>query len=105
VCSCRVVRFGRLSRRFESRRGDALIKVLEKTLEQKLPPRDRDVLMRGGTEKDFVYSGLEDTMIEALATIQDIAVAKGTDYRTAAYISAIDKVANVLKGRDRVFSN
>eukprot|EP00007_Cunea_sp_BSH-02190019_P006160 CAMPEP_0174229724 /NCGR_PEP_ID=MMETSP0417-20130205/590_1 /TAXON_ID=242541 /ORGANISM="Mayorella sp, Strain BSH-02190019" /LENGTH=515 /DNA_ID=CAMNT_0015307297 /DNA_START=103 /DNA_END=1647 /DNA_ORIENTATION=- len=97
------VRFGRLSRRFESRRGDALIAVLEKTLGQELPPRDREVLMRGGTEKDFVYSGLEDTMIEALATIQDIAVRKETDYRTAAYISAIDKVANVLKGRDRVF--
>lgn len=92
------VRFGRLSRRFEETRGKAMAKLLSE-----LPggPSSSDphlsLLGAGASERELVYSGLEDTMIEALVEIQATSRDYKIDLRTAAYKNAIDKIAKVLK--------
>lgn len=92
------VRFGRLSRRFEETRGKAMAKLLSD-----LPggPSAADpnlnLLGAGASERELVYSGLEDTMIEALGEIQATSRAHKVDLRTAAYKNAIEKIAKVLK--------
>ena len=51
--------------------------------------------MHGADEIDLVYSGLEETMISSTKEIMDIWHTNPSipDMRTAAYVSAINKVA------------
>ena len=52
------------------------------------------MLVRGPDEIDLVNSGLEDTMITAYHEIRNILKrTPGIDFRTAAFINAITKVA------------
>jgi len=97
------VRFGRLSRRFEERRGISLVSVLENKLHVKLNTEERELLIHGATEADFVKSGLEDTMISALAEIQHTSNLLNSNFRTAAFVNAINKIASVHKGADILF--
>lgn len=96
------VRFGRLTRRFDERRGNALANALER-LNVKLTPQERVAIVKGATEKDLAHSGLEDTMINSMMQIQAIASEKKIPLRTAAYVSAINKVAKVNAGRGNLF--
>jgi len=50
---------------------------------------------QGATERDFAYSGLEDSMADALGQICTYAKAKNVDFRTAAMMNSINKVARV----------
>ena len=51
--------------------------------------------MHGAEEVDLVHSGLEETMVSATREIMDIWINNPAipDMRTAAYVSAINKVA------------
>ena len=53
-------------------------------------------MTQGASEEDLVNSGLEETMIAAYHQIRDIwkADARVPDLRTAAFVSAVRKVAN-----------
>uniref|UniRef100_A0A6A7G2C4 Glutamate dehydrogenase n=1 Tax=Hirondellea gigas TaxID=1518452 RepID=A0A6A7G2C4_9CRUS len=97
------VRFGRLSRRFEERRGATLVKALSSLKSVDLSPEMRQEIIRGATESDFASSGLEDTMIIALGETVDTSKRLGVDLRTAAYVNAITKVAVVEKQRNNIF--
>lgn len=57
--------------------------------------RQRGLIGRGADEVDYVYSGLEETMIEAYRQIRDVKIEMPNvpDYRTAAFIVAIRKIA------------
>ena len=56
---------------------------------------EKNTLTRGAEEQDLIYSGLEDTMIFAYEEIMEYLNTrkKVKTMRTAAYMSAIDKVA------------
>jgi len=97
------VRFGRLSRRFEERRGISLVSTLENKLHLQLNAEERELLIHGATEADFVRSGLEDTMISAFTEIQQTATLINQNFRTAAYVNAINKIASVHKGTAILF--
>ena len=89
------IRFGRMERRFDEERGQHIVSALEFLTGEKAPDWMHRELVRGADELDLVYSGLDDSMRIAL---QDIREVKNTgdgryDYRTAAYIIAIQKVA------------
>lgn len=88
------VRFGRMNRRFESTSQTNILDAIEDMTGKKLTPESRDRLSQGATEVDLVNSGLEETMVHAYGEIRTIARNKGVDLRTAAFIDAIDKVAN-----------
>jgi glutamate dehydrogenase (NAD(P)+) len=89
------VRFGRMAKRFEELSARGMVHAIESAAGKKLSETDRKRLIRGPEEEDLVNSGLEETMISALHQIRSIQTAnpKIPDLRTAAFASAIEKIA------------
>lgn len=97
------VRFGRLSRKFEERRGQAVLQALEEIKGSKLGSSQSATIIQGGTEQDFAYSGLEDTMIFAYEEIKAIALKNKISFRKAAFVSALNKISTVKEQRSNMF--
>lgn len=91
------VRFGRMSKRFERRSNARIIQAISEASGVQIPPEKLDEIAAGAEEIDIVNSGLEETMITAYHEVRDISRKHGTDLRTAAFISAINKVAVAYK--------
>ncbi|MFU8837238.1 MAG: Glu/Leu/Phe/Val family dehydrogenase [Thiohalomonadaceae bacterium] len=89
------MRFGRLQRRFDELRGQNYASALEQMTDTEMPSRLRAEIVRGASELDLVRSGLDDTMRAAFADIRDTLKRNPEiqDYRTAAYVIAIRKLA------------
>jgi glutamate dehydrogenase (NAD(P)+) len=89
------VRFGRMDKRFEERGNQGLVSTVERLTGKSLTAAERDLIIRGPEEEDLVNSGLEDTMITSYHEIMNIWRSRPNvkDMRTAAFISAIDKIA------------
>jgi glutamate dehydrogenase (NAD(P)+) len=89
------IRFGRLGRRFEEWKGQQLVSALESVLERQLPNYHKRFLVEGASELDLVRSGLDDTMRSAYREIREVRLSQEgiPDYRTAAYVVAIQKIA------------
>lgn len=85
------VRFGRMTRRWEEHSKRIIVDQLQR-MGAKLDAKEAAALMTGPSERDIVYSGLEDTM--ALAVAETIATADkyGVSYRIAGFINAIKKI-------------
>ena len=88
------VRMGRMGKRFAETSTTRLIMTFEQKTGQMLTPDEKRKLTHGPDEVDLVNSGLEDTMIVAYNEIREFKDRYETsDLRTAAFISAIDKIA------------
>ncbi len=89
------VRFGRMAKRYDEQVNKTLIKAIEKSIGKKLDKRSKDVITHGADELDLVNSGLEETMIQAYHEIRETRNKdkKIPDLRTAAFVTAIDKIA------------
>lgn len=88
------VRMGRMSKRYMESSSNHFISILERTTGKTLTPIEKEQLAGGPDEVDLVNSGLEETMIVAYHEIHEIwKQHPGTELRTAAFISAIRKVA------------
>jgi glutamate dehydrogenase (NAD(P)+) len=88
------VRMGRMGKRFTESSLSQLVASIEKTFGKSLSAEEKRKIARGPDEVDLVNSGLEDTMIVAYNQIREIKKrSKCPDLRTAAFISAIDKIA------------
>jgi len=89
------MRFGRIERRLDEARGRNVVRALEEISDKKVPEWISGALSRGADELDLVRSGLEDSMRQALQEIIDIRGRKPEieDYRTAAYVIALQKLA------------
>eukprot|EP01095_Lingulamoeba_sp_RSL-Kostka_P014800 TRINITY_DN658_c0_g1_i1.p1 TRINITY_DN658_c0_g1~~TRINITY_DN658_c0_g1_i1.p1 ORF type:complete len:510 (+),score=220.54 TRINITY_DN658_c0_g1_i1:41-1570(+) len=98
------VRFGRLNKKWEERSKEALINIIEEDRCKKLSPEDRKDVIKGAAEKDIVYSGLEDTIINACNDVIERAVKDDLDYRSAALLVSIDKVALAASESGKMFS-
>jgi glutamate dehydrogenase (NAD(P)+) len=90
------IRFGRMDKRFNQRTYDNILDVVEQNTGKNVNSRDRQIIARGADEIDLVRSGLEETMIHAYHEIRDIwkRKKKVEDLRTAAFISAINKISS-----------
>lgn len=90
------VRFGRMDKRFNERTYKGIVDLIEKTTGKSVGPQERAFLTKGGDEIDLVRSGLEETMINAYHQIRDIQKKKRSvkDLRTAAFVSAIQKMGS-----------
>ena len=89
------VRFGRMQKRFEQGAYRRLLQAVERVTDKQFTDAEMNEFTRGATEEDLVNSGLEETMVLAFAQIlavRDHHQGK-IDLRTAALISAIDKIA------------
>ncbi len=90
------VRYGRIQKRFDQNAYTNLVKLVEDMTGKTVAAKRRSFLTRGADEVDLVRSGLEETMITSYHQIFDVYKRKKkvTDLRTAAFITAIDKIAN-----------
>lgn len=89
------MRFGRLQRRFDELRGSAYASILEEMTGRNISGKLRNELMHGASELDLVRSGLDDTIRSAFADIRETMKHQTEigDYRTAAFVIAIRKLA------------
>jgi glutamate dehydrogenase (NAD(P)+) len=89
------VRFGRMQKRFEEVSAARMVHSIELSTGKNLSETERLLLVHGPDEEDLVNSGLEETMSTAYRQIRAIQLRnpKVPDMRTAAFISAIDKIA------------
>lgn len=91
------VRHGRMSRRFEERNAERILRAVDELTEESFDEALFTELVErigfGAGERDLVNSGLEDTMAHAYDEIRAIREENGIDMRTAAFVSAIDKIA------------
>jgi len=89
------MRFGRLQRRFDELRGTCYATAIEEMTDKTMPGKLRNEIVRGASELDLVRSGLDDTMRTAFADIRDAMKRNPEihDYRTAAFVIAIRKLA------------
>ena len=90
------VRYGRLEKRFAENLNGHILGQIEELSGKTVSQKERDFIMHGPEEQDLVHSGLEETMITATREIMSIwnSNPEIPDMRTAAYVSAINKVAN-----------
>jgi glutamate dehydrogenase (NAD(P)+) len=89
------VRFGRMDKRFEQSAFDKMLHALEQATGKTFSESERNQIAKGADEIDLVNSGLEETMTSAYNQIREIwkSDSRIPDLRTAAFISAINKVA------------
>ena len=89
------VRYGRMEKRFTENMNTRILTQIEELSGKQVNDTERKLIMHGAEEQDLVHSGLEETMITATREIMDIWKSNPgiPDMRTAAYVSAINKVA------------
>jgi len=90
------VRYGRMEKRFTENLNTHILGQIEELTSKKVNERERNFIMHGPEEVDLVHSGLEETMIAATQEVMGAwrANPQIPDMRTAAYVVAINKVAN-----------
>ena len=90
------VRYGRIEKRFDQAAYTNIVELVENLTGKTITQKRRSFITRGADEVDLVRSGLEETMITAYHDIRSVYKRKKkvTDLRTAAFIVAIDKIAN-----------
>ncbi|MEM6320823.1 MAG: Glu/Leu/Phe/Val dehydrogenase [Bacteroidota bacterium] len=90
------MRFGRMDKRFNQNTYLNLVEMVEKMTGKTVGTQEKIFLTKGGDEIDLVRSGLEETMVTAYDQIREIMRKKKkvTDLRTAAFVSAIQKMGS-----------
>ena len=88
------VRYGRLEKRFTENLNTRILGQMEELSGKRVNDSEREFIMHGPDEVDLVYSGLEETMIDATHEIMNTWKSNPAipDMRTAAYVVAINKV-------------
>ncbi len=88
------VRYGRMEKRFNENMNMQIIKQMEDLTGKSVGESEKKQIVHGADEQELVHSGLEETMITATREIMDIWQNNPEipDMRTAAYVSAINKV-------------
>jgi glutamate dehydrogenase (NAD(P)+) len=91
--------FGLMERRRQHRQNALIAGAMETMTGQDFPEEQRAQFLNGGDEIDLVRSGLEDVMHNAWSRISATMTdrPKVSDYRTAAYVVALDKVATAYE--------
>jgi glutamate dehydrogenase (NAD(P)+) len=87
------VRFGRLTRKWEERSKNLMLEQVEKVSQRAVGDVERANIVKGPSERDIVYSGLEDTMSTAAQETFATANKHNCSYRVAAFINAVEKIS------------
>lgn len=88
------VRYGRLEKRFTENMNTHILGQMEQLTGKSVSASEREFILHGPDEVDLVYSGLEETMINATHEVMNAWKENPAipDMRTAAYVVAINKV-------------
>lgn len=95
VKNIRHIRFGRLEKRRNQFQLNNLIEAIEEMTGTSMPKKYKANFINGIEEIDLVRSGLDDMMIDGFQSVKKefIENEKITDFRTAAFKVAIEKIA------------
>ena len=94
VRNLRHIRFGRLEKRRNFTQLQSMIDAVESMTGKSMPKAFKDEFNNGVEEIDLIRSGLDDMMREAYQKVRTTMIEfKIPDLRTAAYKTAIDKIA------------
>ena len=89
------VSFERMTRRYQQIANNRLVDVITRMTGKTLPPEDAAILLQAPNEIDFVRTALENTMAISYEKIRASWKRRSLpDLRTAAYLTAIESVAN-----------
>ena len=91
------VRFGRMEKRAEETSYRKILKVVENLSDRTFTEQELEQLAHGSGEYELVDSGLEETMILAYNEINELRKKHNIDLRTAAFLSAIEKVGIIYE--------
>jgi glutamate dehydrogenase (NAD(P)+) len=97
------VRFGRMTKKWEQRNKNLILDQFLK-LGTRMNEKDLHAFIEGPSERDIVYSGLEDTMATAVAETLATAQKHGVSYRIAGFINAIKKIESTYKDAGFILS-
>ncbi len=88
------MRYGLLQKRADAFQRTQIVSATEELMHARFPASVREGLLKGLDEEDLVKSGLEETMVTAYQEISEILKKnkKVNDFRTAAFVCAIEKV-------------
>ncbi|CAF1515317.1 unnamed protein product, partial [Adineta steineri] len=107
--------YGRLTFKYQRDTNYSLLESVQSSLEAKfgkmggqipiIPSDQFFKRMAGASEKDIVHSGLEQTMEKSARAIMETAQKfnLGLDIRTAAYVTALEKIYNVYVSAGMTF--
>jgi len=70
------MRFGRMTKKWDELGKSKLVELVESNVGRQLTKPERKNIIQGAEERDLVYSGLEDTMIEACQETRSTATSK-----------------------------
>lgn len=88
------VSFGKLQKRYDMKKYEILMESIEKATNSEFTDKQKKLIIRGATEEDLVNSGLEDTMVKAYHSMNDMRKVKDIkSLRTAGFIVALNRIA------------
>lgn len=88
------VSFGRMSSKHEELNNRHLLEMVEKLTGQTVEGAQRQLILKGPHELDYVYSALADTMAFSYNRVRDAWKSRGiSDLRTTAFYLAVDRIA------------
>jgi glutamate dehydrogenase (NAD(P)+) len=89
------IRFGRIQKRYDERNFKNIANLLSEVTGKSVDQEKLQKYSQEGDEKNLVYSGLEETMINSLHSLIETCLDKKykVDLRTAAFIVAIDRIS------------
>ena len=92
---------GRMTKRWQSKSNIAMLKPIKAYLDEMgIEGNWDEEALEGATEKDLVYSGLEQAMITAIKETEKTAREKGVSLRIAGYVNALRRInRTTLSGR------
>lgn len=90
------MRFGRMEKRYRENTYSTLLNTIEELTGKPVSDSVKNTIGKGAEEVDLVRSGLEETMINSFYQIKEVLQknSKVNDWRTAAFVCALQKVAN-----------
>lgn len=88
------VSFGKLEKRYDMKKYDLLLESIEKATGDTFSEEQKEIIVRGASERDLVNSGLEETMVTAYHHMNGVRKEKNIkDLRTAGFIVALERIA------------
>jgi len=84
-----------LEKRYEYQKYDQLLQSIEKTTGDSFTDLQRKILVKGASERDLVLSGLEETMVKAYQSMNELRKEKKIEsLRTAAFMLALQRISS-----------
>ena len=88
------VSFGKLQKRYDRKKYETLMESIEDATGKKFTDKQKELTIKGASEKDLVNSGLEETMVNAYHNMNEMRKNKNIQsLRTAGFMVAINRIS------------